>query len=354
MGARRIPYAAGVVGLCIVILLWASTRAAATPPAREPLLSPPITHGQMDVAVGLHILNIASIDEVDQNFTIDAYLFERWKDPRLAFTPGGPDDLVRRYNVGEFWIPRVEMINAASPRDRYDTAILVSPDGTVNYSERCKAVLSSKFQLKRFPFDTQTLSIIMQPFVAAAAGFVTFSLNDHKTWLSSELETYSSLAQWKLEAVLPRITRWKLFDGSEVSEVRFEISVERRSNFYVWKVIVPLTLMVVLSWAAFWIEASDLDNQLQVAVTTILTVIAFAFAISATMPRVPYLTYIDAFFLECYVFVFLAIVELMTVHITHRSNRRRDLGLKIRWYSRFVVPIAFVLCNVFIAIHFLA
>ena len=34
--------------------------------------------------------------------------------------------------------------------------------------------------------------------------------------------------------------------------------------------------------------------------TTILTVIAFAFAISATMPRLPYLTYIDAFFLECY------------------------------------------------------
>jgi hypothetical protein len=262
------------------------------------------------------------------------------------------DDKVRRYNYGEFWIPRVEMINAATPRDRYDTAILVSPDGTVNYSERCKAVLSTKFQLKRFPFDTQMLSIVIHPFISSA-GLIAFSLNDHRTWLSSELETFSSLAQWRLEAVLPHLTQWKQVDGAEEPEIRFDISVERRSNFYVWKVILPLTLMVVISWAAFWIEASDLDNQLQVAVTTILTVIAFAFAISATMPRVPYLTYIDAFFLECYVFVFLAIVELMTVHITHSSNRRRDLGLKIRRYSRFMVPIAFLVCNIVLAFHFL-
>ena len=86
--------------------------------------------------------------------------------------------------------------------------------------------------------------------------------------------------------------------------------------------------MVFLSWAVFWIEADDLSNQIQVAVTTILTVIAFAFAISATMPRLPYLTYIDAFFLECYIYVFLAVVELMTVHVTHRSEARRDLGLR--------------------------
>ena len=349
---RGIRFVTGGIALCFAFLIFTAGQSVAVS-ARDPLLSPPILHSPMDVAVGLHILNIAEIDEVAQTFTIDGYLFERWKDSRLAFKPDNADDAVRRYNYGEFWIPRVEMINAATPRERYDTSILVSPDGTVNYSERCKAVLSSKFQLKRFPFDTQTLAIIIHPFVSAQ-GLMKFSLNDHRTWLSSELETYSSLAQWRLEAVLPRISHWKIFDGSEVSEIRFEIAVERRSNFYVWKVIVPLTLMVVLSWAAFWIEASDLDNQLQVAVTTILTVIAFAFAISATMPRVPYLTYIDAFFLECYVFVFLAIVELMTVHVTHRSNKRRDLGLKIRWYSRFVVPAAFVLCNIILAVHFLS
>jgi len=109
----------------------------------------------------------------------------------------------------------------------------------------------------------------------------------------------------------------------------------------------------MLFYGLFWIETDDLTNQVQVAVTTILTVIAFAFAISATMPRLPYLTYIDAFFLECYIYVFFAVVELMTVHVTHRSERRRDLGLRIRSYSKWVIPASFVVSNIAIAAHFL-
>ena len=171
--------------------------------------------------------------------------------------------------------------------------------------------------------------------------------------MSSELESYSSLAQWDLETVQPETGSGKLYDGSKTPEIRFEISVKRRSPFYMWKVLLPLTLMVFLSWGVFWVEADDLTDQVTIAVTTILTVIAFAFAISATMPRVPYLTYIDAFFLQCYVFVFFAMTELMTVHVTHRSNRRRDLGVRIRKISRWLVPVGFVVSNIALIMHFL-
>ncbi|MDB5108418.1 MAG: neurotransmitter-gated ion-channel ligand-binding protein [Candidatus Binatus sp.] len=352
---------AGATALIILAAILFAGAASAAPPATLPsqpqqilMLAPPRTNGTpIDVAVGLHIINIAAIDEVSETFTIDGYLFERWKDPRLAFTPTDPLDLERRYSPGDIWVPRVEMINAAAPRDRYDSTVIVSADGTVNYAERCKAQLSSKFKLRRFPFDTQVLAIIIHPFISSAH-LITFSLNDHKTWMSSELESYSSLAQWDLMAVRPYMSHATLYDGSNLSEIRFEILVHRRSPFYVWKVFLPLALMVFLSWAIFWVEASDLTNQVTIAVTTMLTVIAFAFAISSTMPRVPYLTYIDAFFLQCYVFVFIAMAELMTVHVTHSSEKRRDLGLRIRRISRFGVPIAFMLCNAILAFHFLS
>ena len=119
------------------------------------------------------------------------------------------------------------------------------------------------------------------------------------------------------------------------------------------RVFLPLLLMVMLSWAVFWIEARDLSNQVQIAITTILTVIAFAFAISATMPRVPYLTYIDAFFLACYVFVFVAIVELMVVHLLHRRERSTDLGIRNQQISRWTVPLAFLVTNLILIEHFL-
>jgi hypothetical protein len=53
----------------------------------------------------------------------------------------------------------------------------------------------------------------------------------------------------------------------------------------------------------------NFGNQILVAITTTLTVIAFAFSIEANLPRVPYVTYIDAFFLCCYFFVFETVLE---------------------------------------------
>jgi hypothetical protein len=320
--------------------------------ATNPILEPPATDQPIDVKVGLHIVNIASINEVNEQFVMDAYLFAVWKDPRLAFTPRGPDDQQHNYALGQIWVPQLEIINAATPRTRYDTSIRVAPDGTVHYAERCHVGVSSKFALRRFPFDRQTLVVILHPFLVDGPR-VKFSLIDHSTWTASEFQSYSSLAQWDVTTVEPQLRIATTYGGLTMPEARFEISVRRRSSFYLWKVFLPLLLMVFLSWAVFWIEAGDLSNQIQVAVTTILTVIAFAFAISATMPRLPYLTYIDAFFLECYIYVFLAVVELMTVHVTHRSQRRRDLGLRIRRYSRWVIPTAFVITNLMIAAHFL-
>jgi hypothetical protein len=344
----------GIVAAIVVagaMLCCVASQAAGI--ANDTILQPPPYHGRpLDIAIALHIVNIAAIDEVSEQFQMDAYLFARWVDPRLAFTRSGPEDKERYYDPEQIWIPQLEMINAVSPRERADTSVRVAPDGTVTYAERCKVTLSSRFALRRFPFDRQSLLIIIHPFLVDGPR-MTFSLADHATWTASEYESYSSLAQWHLTAVAPQVGMAPSYGGFTVPEARFEISVVRRSSFYLWKVFLPLLLMVFLSWAVFWIEASDLQNQITVAVTTILTVIAFAFAISATMPRLPYLTYIDAFFLECYIYVFFAVVELMTVHVTHRIEARRDLGLRIRRYSRWVIPASFAVSNVLIAVHFL-
>jgi cadmium resistance protein CadD (predicted permease) len=115
--------------------------------------------------------------------------------------------------------------------------------------------------------------------------------------------------------------------------------------------MLPLLLMVALSWAVFWVEAGDLATQVQIAVTTVLTIIAFAFAISGSLPRVSYLSFMDAFFLTCYLFVFIAIAELMSVHMSHRTNRS-EVADRIRRYSRWLVPIAFLVANALLLVNF--
>ena len=355
---RGIAFLFAFAMVCVMAAMLSSPSASAaqtlTGIAPNPVLQPPYREGgkPIEVVIGLHVVNLAAIDEVSEQFQLDAYMFARWVDKRLAYTAEGPQDQVRNYARGQVWTPQLEMINAAAPRTRDEVSIIVSPDGTVRYAERILVRLSSRFELRRFPFDSQRLVVIIHPFLTYGPS-IQFELSSTSTWTASEFKDFSSLAQWHLTGVHSQVGVAPTYSGLTMPEARFEIDVERRSSFFVWKVFLPLLLMVFLSWAVFWIEASDLSNQITVAVTTILTVIAFAFAISATMPRLPYLTYIDAFFLECYIFVFLAVVELMTVHVTHRSEVRRDLGLRIRQYSRWVIPAAFLMTNVIIAVHFL-
>ena len=230
--------------------------------ATDPILQPPPYNGQpLEVTIGLHIVNIAAIDEVSEQFQLDAYMFERWKDPRLAYSPEGPQDQVRNYAFGQIWIPQLEMINAATPRQRDEVSIMVSPDGTVRYAERLLVTLSSSFELRRFPFDEQRLMVIIHPFLVDGP-HIKFKLSNTSTWTATEFKSYSSLAQWHLISMTSKLLVAPTYGGLTMPEARFEIDVKRRSSFYIWKVFLPLLLMVFLSWAVFWIEASDLSNQI--------------------------------------------------------------------------------------------
>src|SRR5262249_46904992 len=185
-----------VVGLLLLAAIPALAADHAVPPAPDANLMEPPTQGQvLDVGVGLHIINIASISEVLEQFEIDGYLLGKWIDPRLQYTPSGPGDGERMYRRDQIWVPFFEIVNAVAPRERYDTMVRVSPDGTAFYVERFHVVLSSKFALKRFPFDSQSLLILIHPFVRQLEK-LKFSLLNHHIWRQQEFNQFSSLAQW--------------------------------------------------------------------------------------------------------------------------------------------------------------
>jgi len=341
------------IGLAVA----ASVDAAASPtPAigagPETLADPPMVGGQpVVVAVSLRIANISEIKEVEEQFNLDGYLFADWRDPRLAYAavPGAPP---RTYLFGEIWTPKLDFVNEVNPRKIYDRSLNVDPDGTVHMVERTAAVLSSMFELRSFPFDTQHLLIVIHPFVPQARQ-IAFTLRGSDNWMSTDFGVYSSLAEWRISAASPFLHTIDVRSIGPISEITFTLIIRRNYEFYIWKVMLPLLLMVMLSWSVFWIETFDLQNQIQVAVVTLLTVIAFALALSSELPKVPYLTFIDVYFLTCYIFVFIAMVELMTVHVARRV-RGDTPGLRIRKVSRWIVPLAFWVVLGICAVHFLA
>ncbi len=317
----------------------------------DPRLFPPIAGGRpVRVALALHVINLASIDEVAQQFTLSAYVLASWTDQRLAWTPVDPSDHRRRYHPEDLWTPALVVVNAVNRPRFYDIGISARPDGAVSYSARMDVALSANFNLRKFPFDTQTLETIIHP-NRVNLGRVVFAESPDATWMAAEFETYSALASWRLTGLGAKLGQAPGPRGGEISEMRFTIRLRRRWQFYLWKLCLPLLLMVCLSWSVFWVDPRDLGNQVQIAVTTILTIIAFGLALSFTLPRIAYLTFLDAFFLTSYVFVFAAMLELMIVHVSLRGGREHHAA-RLRQVSRWAVPLAYVAAVAAIAFRF--
>jgi Neurotransmitter-gated ion-channel transmembrane region len=161
----------------------------------------------------------------------------------------------------------------------------------------------------------------------------------------------SELAQWTVTGLNSSVERIPRLGGESISQVRFTIAISRRYNFSIWKVFLPLLIMVILSWTVFWLDTSELSAQATISVTTILTVIAFAFAIQTNLPKVSYLTYIDVFFLICYLFVFLTALEIVAVHIAGRSGKAAR-ARRLSELSRIVLPAIFAILNVLVIVYY--
>jgi hypothetical protein len=344
---------ATITGFCLLLACSALAQVSAPLPSANAndLLRPPPHNGKpISVSVAIHVINLTDIDEVGERFNLMFYLFAEWEDPRLAFKPEDPNRHFHFFQPSQVWRPRLDLVNGINARTTSDSSFRVTPQGKVLYTERSNAQLSTRFRLRRFPFDSQLLEIIVHPYIGQAH-LISLSSDEGYTWISSEEAVYSSLAEWDLAGITTHGGTVSISRFGPVAEARFEIKVKRKYRYYLWKVFLPLLLMVMLSWTVYWIDTQDLSSQVQISVTTILTVIAFAFSISLSLPKVPYLTFIDAFFLDCLVFVFFTAIEMTTVHVSGRT-RRRTMGLKMRRVSRIVVPIAFVLSNAAIALNY--
>ena len=141
--------------------------------------------------------------------------------------------------------------------------------------------------------------------------------------------------------------------GKDISELEIDVVVRRRYRYYIWKVFLPLLAMVAIAYSAFWIKTSDYYTQISITLTAILTEIAFLFAISTSLPKVPYLTFIDAFFLVSFGFSCACIVELVAVHQGLEWNRP-EYAARVRTISRILYPVIYVAVLVVIALVFFA
>jgi hypothetical protein len=285
-----------------------------------------------DVEVKMVLLNVDEVDNVKQSFSANLVLVMRWQDQRL--THEGPDPISQP--LAEIWHPSIQILNQQRIVATFPKTAEIHADGTVVYRQRYWGAFSQVLNLEFFPFDELKLTIIL-----ANVGFGMQSVKLSPS-PDSRIAKHFLMPDWD-------VTGWDFTasnlpmedEGVQVQGMVFTLNVERETSYFKYKVILPLILIVMMSWMVFWIDPSLVASQISVSVTAMLTMIAYRFALAGFIPKVAYLTNLDLFVLVSTLVVFVSMMEvLVTAHLatTNQLKTARQIDRHARW----VMPLIYV------------
>jgi hypothetical protein len=289
---------------------------------------------QETIYVTAAILDVDAINSAEQNFTINMFVKFRWTDPKLAHDG---DDHIRR-NLADIEAPRVLLLNRQKSWSSMLDVVDVSPEGDVEYSGHLWGDFSQPLDLQKFPFDSHTLEI---PIIAlSSSGKPTLLLPDpaEESFMADRL----SVADWRIQELQGKSRDIKLSRKNDAHGFVLTFRAERIYFHYLIKFIIPLILISAMSWVVFWIDPTETGSQLSVAVTAVLTLIAYHIALTGKLPDIPYLTRMDLFLFGSTLLVFSALIEVVFTSRLAKTGRL-EIARKIDLACRPLFPVFYVL-----------
>lgn len=316
----------------------AGDDSATLPPARP-----------VKVTLSVELVEVSQIQDHDEKFEIEFYLFLSWRDPRLAFSRRREGRDKRVVPIDQIWTPQPELMDDldVSVQDGRNAHVL--SDGTVRWRQYYRGTISSNFNLHEFPFDQHRLEVPIE----ANAGEI-----DDVVYVAGEIRVHEASSEtlhvvphgWQFVGLRNDVTESRYpWLGETYSRFVFSVDVRRDPHFYWWAIVIPLLPIVATSWSVFWMDPKEFGSQVGVGVTAMLTVVAYRITIDSSLPPLSYMTRMDYFLLVCQVWVFGAFVMSVIVHVCHAQNSgattatAHRIGRCCRWLPPLALAVTCVL-----------
>ena len=215
------------------------------------------------------------------------------------------------------------------------------------------ARIKADFDLKKFPFDTQILKLeLMPPY--------PIEFNDEniypKPYISVfnprknvfiDLEKYKNfnyLKEWRIESVsvdneIDVQSNISQFDRENLvlsiyDKINISIKVDRNTNYFVFKIIIPVFLILAIAWSVMWIPPNQVESRLTTSIVALLALIAYNFVFNEDLPKLSYLTSLDRYILLSYLFC--AIPTFLTIYFSRLTKKDYNIALSVNKKSRLL------------------
>ncbi len=335
----------GIVNFFAAVLLaMVSAGLGATDcvlPERDLMSIPVSAAGPVEVDIHLYMSDLTEIDDARQSVVADVFLRAHWRDSRLVHRGEQPCTV----SDEAIWTPGLQLLNRRQLERIRAPKLSVAADGTVTQAVRAYGDFTFRANLTDFPFDQQELRFIL----VSAHGLqdVEITAGQGKLGMGKVL----SVANWEV--------RFRQGSPSEhfvttqnrsVSRLDVIFDAKRLTGFYTWQLLVPLFLVVMMTWTVFWMPLEFVAPRVGLVATSMLTLIAYRFSMSSILPPIAYLTRLDQFMVASSVLVFGALAAAVAVTYLE-GNGHMAQALRLNRASRALAPALFLL--VFIKVFIL-
>ena len=294
------------------------------------------------VRVGIWLVDIDSIDSAAQSFVANFFVTLNWNDTRLTHK----DQADRIFNTVDVWTPNLQIVNEIGRvRTTLPEVVHVKQDGSVTYRQRYVGSFSQALNLYKFPFDEQLFRL---HFIRTGRGNENIEFvqdgelialgMDQAAGISKDI----SLPDWTVKSYSTGPLPYVVTPQIQLSGYAFDFVAKRDSRYYVYKVMMPLVLIVIMSWAVFWINPKEAGTQISISTASMLTLIAYRFTVDLLVPKVSYMTRLDVFILGSTFLVFFSLLQVVLTSSLMRHGKEK-LSLKIDFACRFIFPTMFAI-----------
>jgi len=329
-----------IIAFFIVLLAFGKSHAA-IPLPKEHIIP---------VRIALFVNDITAFDERQETIEVELTLYQQWTDKRLAFDAEATGTSIKYYYNGgaekklnSIWHPNIVIAQIRGSREVHKVFLTISSTGIVTLVERFNADIETVIDMKRFPFDKQNLNISFIPFMKKDQQ-LQFIIDSNMQGIASNAHR----DEWSISGYTGSIKSFSsVIAGKNVPSYVFTIHYQREWMFYLFKLLIPLCFMVVLSWSVVWLKNQAIINSVAVAYMALLTIVAFQWVMTNAIPHVSYPTFIQSLILLSYISVGLVIVGLVAINNV-KSRTASLLALNFRW----IFPAFYIIAILIMALIF--
>jgi len=325
----RVPQPA-ILALLLLFALSVSVPASAAD-VDDLLGQRPPGEGPTRIEVSFYLIDLMKVIDLNEMFEADVFFIASWTDPRLK------GERVRSVPLSEVWAPNILIFNKRDADADLPKIVTIQPDGTVTYRQRIIGTFASPLDLHRFPLDSQTLHVQLVVYGASTDEVILVESPRFAAVANPDL----SIGDWKVGPATMESDEFHAVPGGPPhSRLTVRLDVERLVGYYVVQMLIPLLLIVAMSWMPFWINPEIIPTRVGTSVTTVLTLIAYRFMVGALVPRLPYLTLMDYVLLAATVVVAASLVLVATGSVLVKT-RPQTVG-RIDRIGRVAHPLVFI------------